>query len=199
MTRLERKALTGNESAKDSGRTAIEQRDVVLDSARRYLRFLAVEDIPRLPADVLRDRLGRCRALLDAVVETSRSGEPLARTVDEAAAALGVSPLTVYRLVNNGDLAAYRISRRLIRIDETALRSYLADRSVGRGDVTSSDIAEQYILPAWQLLLAYLPARSLPAWARHWTATLRIVMILTSLDDRCRCVNARPAAVIVTP
>lgn len=164
MTRLERRALTGNESATHSGRTAIEQRDVALASARRYLRILAVEDIPRLSADVLRDRLGRCRALLDAVVETSRSGEPLARTVDEAAAALGVSPLTVYRLVNNGDLAAYRISRRLIRIDETALRCYLADRAVGRGDITSSDIAEQHILPAWQLLLTRLPARSLPAW-----------------------------------
>lgn len=165
MTRLYRGALTGNESATHSGHTAIEQRDVTLTSARRYLRFLAAEDSPHLPADVLRDRLARCRALLDAVVETSRSGEPLARTVDEAAAALGVSPLTVYRLVNNGDLAAYRISRRLIRIDETALRSYLADRAVGRGDITSRDIDEQHILPTWQLLLARL--RALPAgWVR---------------------------------
>lgn len=70
--------------------------------------------------------------------------------LDEAASALGVSPLTVYRLVNSGDLAAYRISRRFIRIDETALRTYLVGHAIGAGGITDRDIDEQHILPAWQ-------------------------------------------------
>jgi excisionase family DNA binding protein len=127
-----------------------EQREAALTAARRFLFTLAAEDIPRLPAGSLRDRLARCRALLTAVAETGRPGEPLARTVDEAAAALGVSPLTVYRLVNSGDLPAFRISGRFIRIDETALRGYLAAHAVGAGGITDHDIPERHIRPAWQ-------------------------------------------------
>jgi hypothetical protein len=55
----------------------------------------------------------------------------------------------VYRLVNDGDLAAYRIARRLIRIDETALRSYLADHVVGPGSISGCDIADEHIRPIW--------------------------------------------------
>ncbi len=127
-----------------------QQREVAFAAARRYLALLAADDIPRLPAEELRERLGRCRGLLEAMVEASASCEPLARTVDETAAALGVSPLAVYRLVNSGDLAAYRISRRFIRIDEAALRSYLTAHAVGRGGVIASDIPERHIRPAWE-------------------------------------------------
>jgi excisionase family DNA binding protein len=140
----------GGDLALDGGLTAVQRREAVLDTARRYLATLAADDISRLPAEELRVMLGKCRSLLEALVEASGPGEPLARTVDEAAAALGVSPLTVYRLVNTGDLAAYRISRRLIRIDEAALRSYLAGHAVGEGSIAGCDIAEQHIRPAWQ-------------------------------------------------
>lgn len=134
----------------DGAESAIQQREAAFAAASRYLSFLPLDDIPLLPAEELRDRLGTCRALLEAVVQASRSGETLARTVDEAAAALGVSPLTVYRLVNSGDLAAYRISRRLIRIDEAAIRSYLTGHAVGEGGVTSSDIPQRHIRPVWE-------------------------------------------------
>lgn len=75
----------------DGGLTVVQHRDAVLDSARRYPATLAADDIPRLPAKELRVRLARCRSLLEALVEASRPGEPLARTVDEAAAALGLA------------------------------------------------------------------------------------------------------------
>lgn len=140
----------GSDLVLDGGLTVARRREAVLDTARRYLARLAADDIPRLPARELRVRLGRCRLLLEALVEASRPGAPLARTVDEAAAALGVSPLTVYRLVNSGDLAAYRVTRRSIRIDEAALRSYLTGHAVGKGGVTSHDITERHIRPAWE-------------------------------------------------
>jgi excisionase family DNA binding protein len=138
-----------DESAIDFHLTAIQRREAAVAAARRFLGSLALDDIQHLPADALRDRLGSCRALLEEMAEASRSPQPLARTVDEAAAALRVSALTVYRLVNSGDLAAYRISRRLIRIDETALRSYLAGHAVDAGGVADGDISEQHIRPAW--------------------------------------------------
>lgn len=150
MTVVPNKVLSASESTMARGLTDSQQREAALASARRYLRLLAVEDVQNLSADTLRDRLARCRAFLEAVVEASISREPLARTVDDAAAALGVSPLTVYRLVASGDLLAYRISRRRIRIDETALRSYLVGHTVGSGGITDSDIAEQHVRPAWQ-------------------------------------------------
>ena len=143
-------AQTDSEPTADRDLTATRQREAALAAARRYLSILAGEDISCLPADEMPDWLGKCRALLEAVVEASRSREPLARTVDETAAALGVSPLAVYRLVNRGDLTAYRISGRFIRIDETALRSYLAGRAIGPGGITDRDIDERHIRPAWQ-------------------------------------------------
>jgi excisionase family DNA binding protein len=134
----------------DCEHPGIRPREATLAAARRYLSFLATEDIRRLPAEGLRDRLRKCRMLLAAAVETSHPREPLVRTVDEAAAALGISPLAVYRLINRGELAAYRISPRFIRIDETALRAFLALRLISPGGITGEDIPEQHIRPPWQ-------------------------------------------------
>jgi excisionase family DNA binding protein len=123
-----------------------QRREVAYAAARRYLSSVAAEEIADLPADGLRE----CRELLAAMVETSRPDEPLARTVDEVAAALGVSPMTVYRLINGGDLLAYRIRRRFIRVDEAALRSYLGGHVVGAGGITGYDVPERHIQPAWR-------------------------------------------------
>jgi excisionase family DNA binding protein len=136
--------------AADGGLTGAQRREVAYAAARRYLSSLAADEIADLPAGGLRERLRTCRELLAGIVETSCPDEPLARTVDEAAAALGVSPMTVYRLVNSGDLAAYRIWRRFIRVDEAALRSYLAGHIVGAGGITCEDVPEQHIQPAWR-------------------------------------------------
>jgi len=127
-----------------------QRREVAYAAARQYLSSVAAEEIADLPADGVRGRLRECRELLAAMVETSRPDEPLARTVDEAAAALGVSPMTVYRLVNSGDLLAYRIRRRFIRVDEAVLLSYLSGHVVGAGGITGDDVPERHIQPAWR-------------------------------------------------
>ncbi len=150
MTGTVGEAPADGEPVQDCRLPAARQREAAVAAARRFLSSLAAEDVPRLPAGRLRDRLARCRALLEAVVETSRPDEPLARTVDEAAAALRVTQLAVYRLVNSGDLPAFRISRRYIRIDEAALRSYLAGHAVGPGGVADGDIPAEHVRPAWQ-------------------------------------------------
>lgn len=137
------------DAASDSGFARALRRDAAHAAARRYLSSLAGEDTPDLPTGEMCERLQRCRELLAAVVETSRPHEPLARTVDEAAAALGVSPLAVYRLVHSGDLTAYRISGRFIRIDEAELRSYLDRNTIGFDRITDSDIPEWHIQPTW--------------------------------------------------
>jgi excisionase family DNA binding protein len=135
----------------DSGLTSVQRREVAHAIARRYLSSLAAEqDLADMSADGLRERLRKCRELLASVVESSRPSEPLARTVHQAAAALGVNPMTVYRLINNGDLPAYRIWGRSIRVDEAALRSYLAGHVVGRGEITGDDVPDRHIRPAWR-------------------------------------------------
>ena len=50
----------------------------------------------------------------------------------QTAAELGVTPATVYRLINNGDLAAHRIGR-VIRIREEDLDAYLQRTRVPAG------------------------------------------------------------------
>lgn len=50
----------------------------------------------------------------------------------QAAAELGVTPATVYRLINNGDLAAHRIGR-VIRIRGEDLDAYLSRTRVPPG------------------------------------------------------------------
>ena len=64
----------GGDLVLDGGLTVVPHREAVLDTARRYLATLAADDIARLPANELRVRLGRCRSLLEAVVEASRPG-----------------------------------------------------------------------------------------------------------------------------
>lgn len=124
--------------------------EAALAAARQFLASPACADMAGRPAGELAECLRRCREHLAAVVAASRPQLPLARTVDEAAAALGVSPMTMYRLVNDGDLAAYRIARRHLRIKETALQAYLSGRIVQPGEITGPDIAPQHLPAPWQ-------------------------------------------------
>ncbi len=146
---MTRRASAGREGGRDRP-GAIRLWEAALAAAERFLASSAGADRPDLPASELAECLGRCRANLAAVVAASRPQAPLARTVDEAAAALGVSPITVYRLVNDGDLAAYRIARRHIRIKETALEAYLAGRIVQPGEITGQDIPPRHLPSQWQ-------------------------------------------------
>ncbi len=131
------------------GPAAAQRREAAYAAARRHLASVAAGDIAGLPADKLREHLRRCRELLTSVVELSHPQEPLARTVDEAAQALGVSPMTIYRLINSGDLDAYRIWRRFIRIDDAALRAYLAVHTIRPGEITGDDVPDQHVRPSW--------------------------------------------------
>jgi len=58
-------------------------------------------------------------------VSTLASGADTPLTVRQVAAQLGVTPITVYRLVGRGVLAHLRVSN-AIRIDPAALAAYLA-------------------------------------------------------------------------
>lgn len=127
---------------------AVQRWETALAAARRFLASPGCAD--QSDAADLAECLSRCREHLVAVVEASHPQVPLARTVDEAAAALGISPLTVYRLVNDGDLAAYRIGRRNIRIKETALEAFLAGRIVQPGEITGQDIPLRHLPSEWQ-------------------------------------------------
>jgi len=53
---------------------------------------------------------------------------PLAYTIPEAAALLGVGRTTVYELIRSGELASIRI-RRGRRVTRAAIEAYLADRT----------------------------------------------------------------------
>lgn len=118
-----------------------------LAGARRFLASPAGALVPARPAGELRECLRRCRAHLDEIVAASRPDMPLVRTVEQAADALGVSPVTIYRLISNGKLAAYRISKRSIRVDERALRDYLARHVVGQGGLDERDIPLRHLPP----------------------------------------------------
>ena len=126
-----------------------QQLEAALKDARRFLLSLDRAGRPDLSAGELRECLRRCREHLTAVVAASRPQAPLVRTVDEAAAALGISPMTIYRLVNDGDLPAYRISRRSIRIDDAAIRAFLAGRVVAPGGITGQDIPARHLPSQW--------------------------------------------------
>ena len=128
---------------------AIQRWEAALAAARQFLASPAGTDPPEMTASEMAEALGRCRGHLAALVAASRPQVPLARTVDEAAAALGVSPITVYRLVNDGDLAAYRIGRRHIRIREAALQAYLSGRIVQPGEITGADIPARHLPSQW--------------------------------------------------
>ncbi len=121
-----------------------------LAGARRFLVSSADAHVSGRTAGELRESLRRCRAHLDEVVATSQSYTPLVRTVDQAAAALGVSPITIYRLINSGKLPAYRVSKRSIRVDERALRDYLARHVVGQGGLDKHDIPFRHLPPHLQ-------------------------------------------------
>ncbi|HLN18366.1 MAG TPA: helix-turn-helix domain-containing protein [Acidimicrobiales bacterium] len=60
------------------------------------------------------------------------SGQPRFLTVGEVATALRVSNMTVYRLINSGDLPAVRIGRSF-RLREEDLDQYLAARLTRAG------------------------------------------------------------------
>ncbi len=53
-------------------------------------------------------------------------------TAKEVAAIMRVSTMTVYRLVNSGELPSYRIERQ-VRIDEADVNRYLAARYTEAG------------------------------------------------------------------
>jgi len=53
-------------------------------------------------------------------------------TAKEVAGLMRVSTMTVYRLINNGELPAYRIERQ-VRIDEADVSRYLASRYTEAG------------------------------------------------------------------
>lgn len=52
-------------------------------------------------------------------------------TVTETATALRVSKMTVYRMIEEGELPSVRIGRRNIRIPFPALKAYLEERTRG--------------------------------------------------------------------
>lgn len=54
--------------------------------------------------------------------------QPLAYTIPEAAALLGVGRTTVYELIRSGELPSIRI-RRGRRVTRAAIEAYLADRA----------------------------------------------------------------------
>jgi excisionase family DNA binding protein len=99
------------------------------------------------PAELL-DCLTRYRAHLAALVTATSLRAPLVRTVEETAAALAVSPFTVYQMIHRAELLTYRVAKRCIRIDELALRDYLADREViplGPHKLTGYDIPRRQL------------------------------------------------------
>jgi excisionase family DNA binding protein len=71
---------------------------------------------------------------LDGEEEVAADGQPVLgdlkfHMISEVAEALRVSKMTVYRLVNTGDLEAVRIGRSF-RVTESSLRAYLKKRVV---------------------------------------------------------------------
>ncbi len=130
--------------------TAVAQPDTVhrrraaLVAAEQFLADTAEAVTPDTSASELLRCAASYRAHLAILVAAMRPA-PLVRTVDEAAAALGVHPMTVYRMISRGDLAAYRISKRSIRIDEPALREYLARHVVGARGLTDPDMPLRHL------------------------------------------------------
>lgn len=61
-----------------------------------------------------------------------REPAPTLLTVNEVAARLRVSKMTIYRVIEQGDLAAIRIGRSL-RVPEKALNKYLRDAGTEGG------------------------------------------------------------------
>jgi|GEM_PF-3564078 len=111
---------------------ATRKRETVLAAARQFLAETADAITPGTAQAELLDCLTRYRAHLAALVMTTSLRAPFVRTVEDTAAALAVSPFTVYQMVSRGELFTYRIAKRCIRIDELALRDYLGDRQVRR-------------------------------------------------------------------
>ena len=60
----------------------------------------------------------------DKKTPTKKTGDPM-RTVGYVADLLGVSKMTIYRLVENGDLPAIIIGKRTIRIRQSDIDKYL--------------------------------------------------------------------------
>lgn len=131
----------------------IRKRESALAAARQLLAETAEAITPAAAATQLLSCLTRYRAHLADLVAADTIQAPLVRTVEDTAAALGVSPWTVYQMVNQAELLTYRIARRCIRIDELALRDYLASREVtplGPHRLTGYDIPLRHHRAHWQ-------------------------------------------------
>ncbi len=59
----------------------------------------------------------------------------------EAAAQLGITNRTLYRLIDNGDVPAYRIGR-VVRLKQSDLDAYLE-----KARITPGDLEHLYLLP----------------------------------------------------
>ncbi len=120
------------------------RREIALAAAELFLSATGEMITPDTPASELLAYAGRCRTRLSALVTAYRLQTPLVRTVEEAAAALAVSAWTIYRMVSRGELTAYRVGSRHIRVDEASLRAYLASRIIGpRGIDAAAGIPRQ--------------------------------------------------------
>jgi excisionase family DNA binding protein len=120
------------------------RREAALAAAELFLSATGEAIGPDTPAGELLAYAGRCRSRLSALVAAYQLQAPLARTVEEAAAALSVSAWTIYRMVSRGELTAYRVGSRHIRVDEASLHAYLASRIISpRGADSAARIPRQ--------------------------------------------------------
>ena len=127
---------------------ATSKREAALAAASQLLVETVEAIAPDTSPPELLDCLTRYRAHLEALVTATLLRAPLVRTVEETAAALAVSPFTVYQMIYRAELLTYRIAKRCIRVDELALRDYLADREViplGPHKLTGQDIPRRQL------------------------------------------------------
>lgn len=67
------------------------------------------------------------------------SPAPVMLSVAAAAARLGISRMTLYGLIDRGDLLAYRIAGTILRISEDDLHQFLQRSRTGGDDVRTPD------------------------------------------------------------
>ncbi len=126
-----------------TGATRYEIADLASTSQSRIsAAMMVLHEAPALAARVEAGELsfGTACRVVRAERAGVQAGVPRVLTVREAAATLRVAPMTIYRLVNLGELAAHRIAPRCIRIAESALREHLARTLISPGGLTGRDI-----------------------------------------------------------